>query len=100
MLRVNHPHWTNKSVAFANYSFKKARLGGVIAQRCADFTNDVVEISFGIDKKARAPELFDDLFARNHLVTPAHQKNQQLHGVLFKLYATPKAPELIAAQIE
>ena len=100
MLRVNHPHRADESVAFAHHSFKKARLGGIVAQRRADFANDVVEVPFGIDKQVRAPEFFDDLFARNHLVAPANQKDQQLHGLFLKLYPAPKAPKFIAAKIE
>src|SRR5215467_5446984 len=72
MLCVNHPHRADKPVAFAHYGFKKARLGGIIAQRRADFADDVVEVPFGIDKKIRAPELFYNLLARNHLLAPAN----------------------------
>src|SRR5579864_1719912 len=100
MLCVNHPHRADESVSLADDGFKKAWLGGVVAQRRPYFANDVVEVPFRIDKQVRAPEFFDNLFPRNHLLAPAYEEDQQLHGLFLKLYAAAKAPKLIAAKIE
>ena len=42
----------------------------------------------------------DDLLARNQLFPAAHQKNQQLHGLLFEFDSPSLAAKLVAPQVQ
>ena len=46
------------------------------------------------------PKRGDDIFARNQLLSPANQKNQELHGFLFKPDPAAAASKLVAAEIK
>jgi hypothetical protein len=72
----------------------------MIAQRVANLSHDVVDVSFGIDHEIGMPELVHDVLARNQLLAPANQEDQQLHGLLLKLHPVPGAAQLVTSEIE
>jgi hypothetical protein len=72
----------------------------IVTQSRANFPHDVINVALGIDKEIRAPQFSDDIFAGNQLLSPPNQKDQELHGFLFKLYPAPTAAKLVTTQIE
>ena len=46
------------------------------------------------------PKRGHDFFARNQLLSPADEKNQQLHGFLFKLDRATGTAKLVATEVE
>jgi hypothetical protein len=75
-LGIDHPHRADESVAFPHDSLNKARFRGIVTQSGANLSNNVVDVPVGVDKQVRAPDFFDDVFARHHLLSPPHQEYQ------------------------
>ena len=97
---IDHAQWPHEAVAFAHHGFEKTRFRGVVAQRRPDFSNDIVDVSFGVDEQIGLPKLGDNLFARDQLFAATDQEDQQLHRFLLDLDATAKAAQFVASEIE
>jgi hypothetical protein len=100
MTRVQHSHWSHKSVTFAYHGFEKTRPSGVVTQSGADFSHNVIDVGLGIEEQIRTPQFAYDLLARNQLFSTAHQKNQQFHRLLFKFDSLALAAKLITPQVQ
>jgi hypothetical protein len=61
--RSYHPYWTDKAIALSNHSFEEAGPVGIISERGANFTHDVINVSFGVNEQIRAPQLSDNVLA-------------------------------------
>jgi hypothetical protein len=93
---INHPNWADKSVPFTYRGLKEARFGRVIAQSRSDFSHDVVDVWFGIDKKIGAPKFRHNVPARNQLFSATNYENHQFHGLLLGLHPSSVAAKVAA----
>src|SRR5579872_7038442 len=66
---VDHAHWTHEAIAFPNHGLKEAWFYRAVAQRCSDFSNDIIETGFGVDKQVRTPKLRHNVLAGNKLLS-------------------------------
>jgi len=100
MLRVNHPHRADETVAFADDGFEEARFGGVVAEGGANFSDDVVDVLLSVDEEVGAPEAGDDVLARNELIPAGDEENQKLHGLFLEADWAAALAKLVATEVE
>ena len=85
---------------FPTTRLKKPRSVGVVTQRGAKLSHNIVDVFFGVDKQIGAPQLLDDVVPGHHLLATLDQKDQQLHGLLLELDSPPGPPQFVASQVD
>src|SRR5438270_9634637 len=96
----DHLQRPNETISLSNHRLKKTGAIRVIVDRSAELADDIVNVLFGIDKKVRAPQLSDDLLARNELPAPSRQEDQQLHRFFLELDSTAGTPQFVTTEIQ
>ncbi|MGC1902998.1 MAG: hypothetical protein WA715_04190 [Candidatus Acidiferrum sp.] len=100
MSGVDDAQVANEPISLPDDGLQKSRIVGVIAKGCAYLSDDVIYVALGIDKQVGTPKLRNDVFAGYQLLSPAHKKNEQLHGLLFQPHLTPVAAQFVTAKVE
>ena len=87
-------------IAFPDDRFEILRSGRVVFQRRADLADGGVDAAVGRDVHVRAPEAFDDLFARDEPARPLGEQHEQLHGLMFEPHGTAVDRQFVSIEIE
>src|SRR4051812_1351099 len=67
---IDDAHRTDEAVTFSDHGLEKAWPGRFVTESGPNLSNDVVDVALGVDEEIRTPKLFDDLLARNQLLSP------------------------------
>src|SRR5215469_13786244 len=97
---VTIAHRRNEPISLSGNGLDKARLFGIVAKHLPDFTDRSIDAVIGVNKNALAPNFCRNLFARDDLVSPSNQEEEDLHRDAFKLEHTPAPAQLIGLRIE
>ena len=100
IFRIDHANRTDESVSLADHRLKKPWPVGVVSQRSAKLSHDVVDVLFSVDEQIGAPQPLHDLFAGHHLLAAFEQKDQQFHRLLLELDPPPGSSQFVATQVE
>jgi hypothetical protein len=100
MTSVDYAHRANEAIPFPDHGLQEARPFGVVAEGSAYLSHDIVDISLGIDKEVGAPEFCNNILARNKLISPAHQEDQQLHRFLLEFHGPSATADFVTTQVE
>ena len=97
---IDDPYRADESISLSDYCFKKARPVSIITESGAKLPDNVIDAFFGVDKKIRTPKFPDDFLAGHHLFTTSQKKDQQFHGLFFKLDPPPTPPKFVTPQVD